>query len=171
MELTHAEMITRPQTIVQHFKRTKCTPEELEREPNAYLYKVLGEATHTETGERLVVYQAMYGDRAVYARPYTMFVSDVDHEKYPKSPKSIVLRHTPESFTRAWDSCDITIHTPKGAIGNVCGNHRYHRIQDAGYCQLYSAAPRNRPHGRRSVLHIQEQRPRLHAKGPTEVGP
>ena len=64
--------------IVQHFKR-----EWVSAETSEYLYKVLAFAQHTETGERLVIYQALYSPFKVCARPYTMFMSEVDREKYP----------------------------------------------------------------------------------------
>jgi hypothetical protein len=41
-------------------------------------YEVIGEASHTETGEVFVVYRALYGDRNVWVRPKDMFCEAVD---------------------------------------------------------------------------------------------
>lgn len=65
--------------IVRHFKREYISnPQSAE-----YLYKILAFAFHTETGEKLVIYQALYPAYKTCARPYDMFISEVDQVKSP----------------------------------------------------------------------------------------
>ena len=70
-----------PGDIVQHFKRETLDAEAFAQ--NKYVYKIIGIATHTETREPMMVYQALYDEQEIYVRPLEMFLSEVDHEKYP----------------------------------------------------------------------------------------
>lgn len=67
--------------IIRHFKYE--TLSENEKTQNKYLYCVKGIVEHAETGERLVIYQAMYSPFQTYVRPLENFYGKVDRIKYP----------------------------------------------------------------------------------------
>lgn len=58
-------------------------PNQIYRHFKGNLYKIITIATHTETGEKMIVYQALYGEFQDFVRPLDMFLEEVDRSKYP----------------------------------------------------------------------------------------
>ena len=46
-------------------------------------YLVVDVAIHSETKEKYVIYRRLYSDGILWIRPIDMFLSEVDHIKYP----------------------------------------------------------------------------------------
>jgi hypothetical protein len=57
-------------TIYKHFKGN--------------LYLVIDVVVDSETGRDMVLYRALYDDLKLFVRPMDMFLSEVDHDKYPE---------------------------------------------------------------------------------------
>jgi len=76
--------IPKAQEIYRHFKGN--------------MYRILNIAEHTETGEKLVIYQSVDDESKIYARPLDNFMSTVDREKYPDAEQSMRFELVKDEF-------------------------------------------------------------------------
>lgn len=115
--------------IVQHFKRELVPNKETS---SKYLYRVLSFATHTETKEKLVIYQALYDDPDngiamfdMFARPYDMFMSEVDHEKYPDIKQKYRFEELPKENPFEIKTEELKFPHVEGQAAEVLYNGRW----------------------------------------------
>ena len=87
-------------------------------------YEVICIAEHTETGEKLVIYKAMYGEQKLWVRHYDMLVSEVDREKYPDAGQRYRFEYVGDDEpidgeTQKDDGwiCETCIYYPPSSLG------------------------------------------------------
>ncbi len=99
------------------------TPGQIYRHFKGNFYKIITLAEHSETGETMVVYQAMYGDGTVYVRPLLQFLERLDKAEYPNAAQEYRFELKDEEMSedemgRYVGSSENRIEKDKEASGN-----------------------------------------------------
>ena len=103
--------------VVQHFKREMMEQSSIIKNPNLYLYEIVGDGYETEHNQHVMVYRAMYGEKTLYVRPYDMFMSEVDREKYPE----IKQKYRFEKNEGGYEGAKLPHHEKKNEFNDTDG--------------------------------------------------
>lgn len=95
-------------------------PQEMYRHFKGNLYQIRCLAKHSETGELMVVYQAMYDNFEVYVRPLSLFMDEVDRSKYPEAGQKYRFELLEDAAGDVEERPSTSVRVPVLEEGAVC---------------------------------------------------